>query len=70
MSDLSQMNSEVAVIQLLRHAPPAQLPSLPGREPRPDALKVRVAHGVLEALVPHRAAGAHSPGTGQVFRVP
>ena len=69
MSDSPQMNSEVVVIQPLRHAPPAQLPSLPGREPGPDALEVRVAHGVLEALVPHRAARAHSPGTGQVYRV-
>jgi hypothetical protein len=59
-----------SVIQVLRHAPPAQLPSLPGREPGPDALEVQVAHGVLEALVPHRASRAQSPGTHQIFRIP
>jgi hypothetical protein len=58
------------VIQLLRHAPPAPLPPLPGSEPGPDALEVQVAHGVLQALVPHRATRAQFPGTGDVCRIP
>jgi hypothetical protein len=59
-----------SVIQLLRHAPPAQLASLLGGEPGPDALEVRVAHGALEALVPHRATRTQCPGTRQVCRIP